>query len=139
MLESALFPLIIFYGLQSGRMPMKDIVPAHPPLTPFEQLLDEHLPLAWRQADKRRRQIRLVAAVFLVLPETMETKDRRRQAQKIVTSLLPDVEDLQTVQQKCHRDTFKAEIMDSNRYHSEFDSRLDDIESDYDGELNYSL
>lgn len=139
MLEPALFPLVIFRGLQPGCMPLKDLVPARPPLTPFEQLLDKHLPLAWRQTDKRRRQVRLVAAGFLVLPETMETKERRKQAQKIVTALLPDVEDLQTVQQKCHKDTFEAEIVNNNRYHREFDSRLDDIESDYDSELNHSL
>lgn len=139
MLEPALFPLVIFHGLQQGCMALKDIVPARPPLTPFEQLLDEHLPLAWRQADKRRRQIRLVAAVFLVLPETMEIKERRKQAQNIVTGLLPDVEDQQTVQQKCHKDTFEAEIVGNNRYHHEFDSRLEDIESDYAGELNYPL
>lgn len=120
-------------------MPLKDIVPAQPPLTPFEQLLDEHLPLAWRQAYERRRQIRLVAAVFLMLPETLETKERRKQAQKIVTALLPDVEDLQTIQQKCHQDTFNAEVVDTNQYHREFDSRLNEIESEYNGELSYSL
>jgi hypothetical protein len=80
-----------------------------------------------------------VAAVFLLLPVTLETKERRKQAQKIVTVLLPEVEDLQTVQQKCHKDTFDVEVEDSNRYHREFDLRLDDIEADYDGELNYSL
>lgn len=120
-------------------MPLKDMIPAHPPLTSFEQLLDGHLPLAWRQADERRRQARLVAAVFLLLPATLGTKERRKQAQKIVTALLPEVEDLQTVQQKCHKDTFDGEIVDRNRYHREFDSRLDDIEADYGGELNYSL
>ncbi len=120
-------------------MTLNDVIPAHPPLTPFEQLLDEYLPLAWRQADERRRQVRLVAAVFLLLPATLETKERRKQAQKIVTVLLPEVEDLQTVQQKCHKDTFDVEVEDSNRYHREFDLRLDDIEADYDGELNYSL
>lgn len=120
-------------------MTLNDVIPAHPPLKPFEELLDDHLPLAWRQADERRRQVRLVAAVFLLLPATLETKDRRKQAQKIVTVLLPEVDDLQTVQQKCHKDTFDVEVEDSNRYHREFDDRLDDIEADYDGELNYSL
>lgn len=120
-------------------MTLNDVIPAHPPLTPFEQLLDAHLPLTWRQADERRRQVRLVAAVFLLLPGTLETKERRKQAQKIVTTLLPEVEDLQTVQQKCHKDTFDIEVEDSNRYHREFDARLDDIEADYDGELHYSL
>lgn len=49
-------------------MPLNDMIPAHSPLTSFDQLLDEHLPLGWRQADERRRQVRLVAGVFLLLP-----------------------------------------------------------------------
>lgn len=139
MLEPALFQPVISNDLQAECMPLNDIIPAHPPLTSFEQLLDQHLPLGWRQADERRRQVRLVVGVFLLLPATLRTKERRKNAQKIVTAMLPEVEDLQTVQQKCHKDTFDGEVVDRNRYHREFDSRLDDIEEDYGGELSHSL
>ncbi|GGJ14347.1 hypothetical protein GCM10008995_25370 [Halobellus salinus] len=80
-----------------------------------------------------------MVGVFLLLPATLRTKERRKNAQKIVTAMLPEVEDLQTVQQKCHKDTFDGEVVDRNRYHREFDSRLDDIEEDYGGELSHSL
>jgi hypothetical protein len=116
-------------------MPMKDLIPAHPPLTPFEELIDKHLPLAWRQADERRRQIRLVIAIFLLLPESKATKERRQQAQEIVTVLCPNVKDIQTIQQKCHQDTFEAEVTDSNQYYREFDTRLAVIGDAYEGEL----
>lgn len=67
------------------------------------------------------------------------TKKRRKQAQNIVTAVLPDVKNISTVQQKCHQRTFSAEVADSNTYHSAFDDRLDDIEAEYDGELHHPL
>jgi len=99
--------------------------------TELEEVLDNNLPQSnWLITPKQRDVVVSVAEQYLELPSSLSGRDRRKQAQEYVLEN-SDVDDIQTIQHQCGRALFKGyKEVPNNRWTSEFDRVLEQVESE---------